>query len=230
MFNIQQKGFTLAEVLITLGIIGIVAAMTMPTLIGKYQKKQTAVQLKKVYTEMSQAVALSELDNGDVKYWDYNLGAKDFYDKYMKKYLKKTSELTYGQYKSHVTLKNINGTACSEAWCTYSISHYVKLADGSIIGFSEYVGGNYKAFVVDLNGYKNPNTTGKDYFVFTIQDKFKVAPYGIGNSNGVTIGKTYDRDIITGDNFRACNKTKTGVWCTALIMMDNWEIKDDYPW
>lgn len=67
MFNIRQKGFTLAEVLITLGIIGIVAAMTMPTLIGKYQKKQTAVQLKKVYTEMSQAVALSELDNGDVK-------------------------------------------------------------------------------------------------------------------------------------------------------------------
>ena len=40
MFNIRQKGFTLAEVLITLGIIGIVAAMTMPTLIGKYQKNK----------------------------------------------------------------------------------------------------------------------------------------------------------------------------------------------
>lgn len=230
MSYIQQKGFTLAEVLITLGIIGVVASMTMPALIGKYQKKQTATQLKKVYTEMSQAVALSELENGDVKYWDYTLEAKDFYDKYIKKYLKKIGELTYGQYKTQVKLKNLNGTACSENWCSDAVSYYIKLADGSIIGFSNYIGNNYKSFVVDLNGYKNPNTTGKDYFVFTIQEKYKVAPYGIGNSHGTPIGKTYDRDIITGDNFRACNKTKTGVWCTALIMMDNWEIKNDYPW
>ena len=50
----MKKAFTLAEVLITLGIIGIVAAMTLPTLIGKYQKKQTVTQLKKSYTEISQ--------------------------------------------------------------------------------------------------------------------------------------------------------------------------------
>ena len=43
------KGFTLAEVLITLGIIGIVAAMTLPALVGKYKKQQTVAQLQKVY-------------------------------------------------------------------------------------------------------------------------------------------------------------------------------------
>ena len=42
-----KKAFTMAEVLITLGIIGIVAAMTLPSLVGNYQKKQTAMQLKK---------------------------------------------------------------------------------------------------------------------------------------------------------------------------------------
>lgn len=45
--GLQKKAFTLAEVLITLGIIGVVAAMTLPTLVGEYQKKQTATQLKK---------------------------------------------------------------------------------------------------------------------------------------------------------------------------------------
>ena len=48
-----QVGFTLAEVLITLGIIGVVAAMTMPTLMTNYQKKSTATQLKKTYATIS---------------------------------------------------------------------------------------------------------------------------------------------------------------------------------
>lgn len=47
MLDIRQKGFTLAEVLITLGIIGIVASMTMPTLIGKYQKNKLQPSSKK---------------------------------------------------------------------------------------------------------------------------------------------------------------------------------------
>ena len=38
------KAFTLAEILITLGIIGVVAAMTIPTLITNYQKKQTVTK------------------------------------------------------------------------------------------------------------------------------------------------------------------------------------------
>ena len=46
-----KKGFTLAEVLITLGVIGVVAAMTIPTMITNYEKKQTAIEVKKAYTE-----------------------------------------------------------------------------------------------------------------------------------------------------------------------------------
>ena len=63
--------FTLAEVLITLGIIGVVAAMTMPTLITKYQKKQTLNQLRKAYAEMSQAIRISESKFGTLETWDF---------------------------------------------------------------------------------------------------------------------------------------------------------------
>ena len=49
-----KKAFTLAEVLITLGIIGVVAAITIPGLITKYQKLATVVKLKKVYSQLNQ--------------------------------------------------------------------------------------------------------------------------------------------------------------------------------
>ena len=87
----DRHAFTLAEVLITLGIIGVVAAMTMPTLIAKYQKKQTVTQLKKAYAELNKAVSYSEIENGDCKYWDYNLNSLDFYNKYLSKYLQNTT-------------------------------------------------------------------------------------------------------------------------------------------
>ena len=51
----MKKGFTLAEVLITLGIIGVVAAMTMPTLINNINNKQNIAALKKAYSLISQA-------------------------------------------------------------------------------------------------------------------------------------------------------------------------------
>ena len=70
LFLRRLAAFTLAEVLITLGIIGVVAAMTMPSLITNYQKKQTVTQLKKAYTELSQVIKSAEQENGMIETWD----------------------------------------------------------------------------------------------------------------------------------------------------------------
>lgn len=64
-----RSGFTLAEVLITLGIIGIVAAVTMPSLIAEYREKQTVVQLQRVYSMLSQALQSAIQDSDEVNYW-----------------------------------------------------------------------------------------------------------------------------------------------------------------
>ena len=64
-----KKGFTLAEVLITLGIIGVVAAMTLPTLINDYQAKETVTRLKKVYSIVNQAYLRALNDNGPLNSW-----------------------------------------------------------------------------------------------------------------------------------------------------------------
>ena len=64
----KKIAFTLAEVLITLGIIGIVAAMTLPTLIQSNKNKEVEAKLKKIYSVMNQAILLSEKDNGPKEY------------------------------------------------------------------------------------------------------------------------------------------------------------------
>ena len=56
----MKKAFTMAEVLITLGIIGVVAAMTMPIVIGKYQEHEVKVKAKKIYSMMMQVLDLAQ--------------------------------------------------------------------------------------------------------------------------------------------------------------------------
>ena len=61
---LKNKAFTLAEVLITLGIIGVVAAMTIPTLMTKYQKHVALTRLKKTYSQLNQVFKLLNEEQG----------------------------------------------------------------------------------------------------------------------------------------------------------------------
>lgn len=65
----NSKGFTLAEVLITLGIIGIVAAMTLPSLIQDKKEKEIVSKLKKFQNTMSQAFLMSINENEGPGNW-----------------------------------------------------------------------------------------------------------------------------------------------------------------
>ncbi len=60
----MKKGFTLAEVLITLGIIGVVAALTLPSLVAKYKEKQYVTALKKAVSILDNAYRLAIFENG----------------------------------------------------------------------------------------------------------------------------------------------------------------------
>lgn len=90
----KSFAFTLAEVLITLGIIGVVAAMTLPALVQKKTNSEVEAKLKKIYSAMNQAILLSEIDNGPKEYWSHSCGedtdidCETYYNKYFLKYLK----------------------------------------------------------------------------------------------------------------------------------------------
>lgn len=67
----KNLAFTLAEVLITLGIIGVISALTLPSLILNYKNKVVETKLKKIYSIMNQAIVLSEGTNGNLEDWDF---------------------------------------------------------------------------------------------------------------------------------------------------------------
>ena len=83
-YSYKKFAFTLAEVLITLGIIGVVAAMTIPTLIAKYTETMTISKLKKAYATITNVYKLSMIDNGYIS--SAGTDAEAFVDKYFLPY------------------------------------------------------------------------------------------------------------------------------------------------
>lgn len=94
----MKRAFTLAEVLITLGIIGVVAALTIPTLMSNHRANVTMQKLKKFYSSMSQAQLMAINDYGEVQNWDFvenggesnNAIVLNWFNKYFKPYLNST--------------------------------------------------------------------------------------------------------------------------------------------
>ncbi len=222
----RAKGFTLAEVLITLGIIGIVAALTMPNLIANYQKKQTVTQLKKAYSQLAQALKLSEVTNGEVQYWNLDAPSGEFANKYVLPYLKHSKILPVSEVNSNTKYRFLDGTYVSAGSGFYG-GTAIEIADGTIITVDGWALGNnsLRTFYIDINGYKKPNVFGKDMFVFYIISGAALKPYQ----------HSYTREEVLFDTsiVNRCTKDKTsfaGMGCATVIMKDGWKISDDYPW
>lgn len=232
--------FTLAEVLITLGIIGVVAAMTMPSLITNYQKKQTVTQLKKAYSELSQALKASEAEYGTMDSWDFS------------GYNQQNSAERDEDFTKHYILPNIKtmkvcSPSSNECWAdnVLALNKTIKAPpqngrDNSFVtasGYSVYYWPDTKGvwFFIDINGLKKPNIVGRDIFRFRLciddgnnAKNYALSPYGADRK------LYYKNDLINGNSNGGCNKDNSsryaGDTCAALIMYNNWEITKDYPW
>ena len=231
-FKYNKCAFTLAEVLITLVIIGVIAAITVPTLITKYQKEQTVTRLKKVYSTISQATQRAISDFGPVKTWEIyktstSNDAKNFFNKYMAPYLSLSVKAE--------TLSNVKYTYRNGEELIGSNFARAYLADGSSLTFQiERNTDTTKTFkyFIDVNGDKKPNIIGKDVFEFKHYLINSKATY---SNKFLPSGFAFSREeILESTPCCQCNKISgidySGVYCGALIMKDGWQIKDDYPW
>ena len=198
-FSLNRKAaFTLAEVLITLGIIGIVAAMTMPTLISKHEKKVYGTKLIQTYSILnqgfraylgqnetdllSQTPAFDSIHNSavsscDPENWD-NPACKEFVDEMSKIFngihLNKTGVVTYKYLKA-------NGTGTRGPW-SFTLNNgavmYIGVSKnynttGRLAQVKQY-GTKLTTSVayldIDINGAKKPNRWGRDFFEFQVSD------------------------------------------------------------
>ena len=174
----KKAAFTLAEVLITLGIIGIVAAMTLPQLIKNYQAKVYETAFKKAYSNLSKAYLMTQQELGESNlrkaYATYdkvnnvyplaNVFVETFYKQLgagviAEKYMVKNYNNSYSFYT-----ENLDSTAGWEVVRPQRI-----LADGSSVGVK--ISGSNIHFYVDTNGpYRKPNRLGFDIFAFGVMD------------------------------------------------------------
>lgn len=209
----KKIAFTLAEVLITLGIIGVVAAMTLPAVITKYQKKATAQKLKKFYSVMSQAIKLSEIENGPYPDWaPVSSGYMpvddmiNWYNTYLDKYI------------TAIDKRKLD-----------DIHYQVAFKDGSGMNFY-FVGENaQRIYIFYCTNYKHcglEKYDGRTTFLFVLSKHGRNGRYF--GTDSILNNPIPTRESL----YNACKYATEGHRhrCAALIEADGWEIKDDYPW
>lgn len=249
-------GFTLAEVLITLGIIGVVAAITIPNLIANQQKKAIGSQIAEAQSILTQAVRQysADTDEEGSTEFDTTLSPQAFAEKYFKPYLKVARVCTRmedGCWKTG----NFYGYYDLAGHKMTNVPYSIVLNNGMIIGFSKIDGTSLISLFVDVNGQSKRNVLGKDVFSFypynsanlcnTGTEKYKNIKNGIypgGFDNCGTPHVVYSREeLLTATNIlRNCNKVGAvgysdnrpglGAGCAAVIFKDGWKISNDYPW
>ena len=221
-----EEGFTLAEVLITLGIIGVVAAMTIPTLMTNYTKHKTETQLVKFYSMMNQTLRMSVSENGDPDGWiipnkSYTSDESiEILKTYILPYMK---NLGYEK----CTLKNAENRIYNNVPCIY-------LMDGGVITFN-----------IDTNGGDMTYWLDKKYLINNPNYTRHAFGFQLVKSSGLDNGKTNSRNYIepysylwdgTREGLKnhqryGCRKdSPTYGFCTKYIQMNSWKIPPDYPW
>lgn len=221
----KHFGFTLAEVLITLGIIGIVAAMTIPTLMKNTQDIELKSAWKKVFSEFSQATTNVKNNNGGTFSGlcasSDNHCLRDEYQNYLKYTTKCDSYVDAfgtcfhpltGSYLD--TVKLLDGTShISRNYYPYfsQMSSGAILPNGTLVLFvytsstctdTTRVEGYTNAcgwITVDVNGFKGPNTVGRDIFCMDILED-RITPTG------------------TKDLANTCTPTQDGRGCAAKYL------------
>ena len=225
-----SKGFTLAEVLITLGIIGVVAALTIPTLIQKYTNKVVETRLVQFYSSINQAVKLSEIDNGDKKLWykdvsggvpdkDGNLpstsDAQEWFETYLAPYMKISK---IGMYKEGSLLVYFN--------------------NGSILRAAAHTTRDWYFFPGDMEKcLKKSEKAGACLFYFSFN------PASSSPTWKYAVDKGFETMIYLWDGTKEqveniCLKklpppdssVSNAAWCSRWIQLNNWKIPENYPY
>jgi len=243
--SLRNTGFTLAEVLITLGIIGIVANMTIPTLIANTQKAQYVATLKKAYTQFNQVLVKMSNDYGcpgDLKCMGEWSGGNttstlligEIISSYFKVIKNCKNSTNQDCMASRVNYKyggkGAVDTTMNQMWAykfitVEGVSFFMyssgnncgsNLSNGKF-GYLTQTCGNVS---IDINGpNKGPNYWGRDIFNFAITNGKGPLLYPRGSVDEGNTG-TWQNSSANG-----CTPGCTiDYYCSARIIENNWEM------
>ena len=229
----RKIAFTLAEVLITLGIIGVVAAMTLPTLIQKNNNRVVETRLQKFYSNINQAVQMAEVQYGDKKIW--------------------FEDLTGAQLDENG--KPIEGSSESEKWFNKYLAPHLKIIKREILS-----DGSFIVYFPDGSALRAMPHTTRDWMFYPGNPQKCIKTYGVefeiisgvcsfifnfNPSNNHPYWKYHynkgfepykyhwdgtKEKLYEGDNLSYSCRDTTRAFCAALIQYNGWKIPDDYPY
>ena len=163
-----QNGFTLAEVLVTLVIVGVIAAVTIPTLINNLQKNELRSQFKKAVSVTSQAIQKIKIDNGDIIY-NSDDDVSVFRDKLLKNFSVVCTDncLNIEKYKNHAD-------KYKDPEMNRQLQNCFTAQDSMIFCFYKGEATSTMYINTDINGDRGPNRWGYDVFAFYIHSTDQV--------------------------------------------------------
>ncbi len=212
----HKAAFTLAEVLITLGIIGVVAAMTLPTLLQNYQKKVTAVRLKHFSSLIQQAsqtynaqAMIKTVDSLDYITPNDPNSMMDYFNIYFKPYIK-VNEVE--KKEAGILIKFANGTGA-----------YLQKINDCPLEPDNLTCETYFIFCPNIKYCENINEAATSTSTFNIDGKNSFIMYTSGNPPAEYRVNKWSRETL----IEAAKDSP--YYCSSLIEFDNWEIKDDNP-
>ena len=227
------KAFTLAEVLITLGIIGVVAALTIPTLVANHRKTVVETRLAKFYSTINQAILMAENDYGDRSTWEeigqgtnkdengniLSSKVEDWFNKYLKPYLNYSKAEYDGNLEGKIAVYFTDGSL-------------VMISSSSFLFYPQAK--DYEKIEQDGNINRNHDLCGTKYFTFIFNPSSNTAANKYHYKKGVEPYKynwNGTEDMLWNDNTLGCKKEVSNerAYCTALIQMNGWKIPKNYP-
>ncbi len=223
----RKCGFTLAEVLITLAIVGVVAALTLPNLIANYRDRETVVKVKKVYSSLSNAYLLAKSKYGSLSEWEGLSGGTGNIDDaslFLKRLgenmnLLKNCDKDASCFKQGSGVQNYKNLGGTEERFGSGVTNFASmiLADGTLVSaYVSEVASISVALIVDINGTKSPNVVGKDAFWFHLRPftRDMIVPFGTFGDTNTQITRCLHPDS-EFDTSRACS-----LWVIAKGNLD----------
>ena len=225
--------------MITLGIIGVVAALTIPMLITNYQKRVVETRLKAIYSTILQGFRMHQAYSEELNFQEDNYGDADG-NGYSKKRSRDFSDAYFAPVFPGVTSYpdstnfNIYSTDGSHRF-SYDVTGlynvYYSLANGTVLGFTR--AGNYEgcSFLIIMNPQKSRLFAGKDVFFMTFTlSEFGDWEYGSAASTHYEQSKHKDYiEYCKATVSYPAYYTSPFDFCTVLIIKNSFKVPDDYP-
>lgn len=240
----NKSGFTLAEVLVTLGIIGVVSAMTVPTLMQSHQRKTYVTQLHKVYNEFQQATTEQITERHAMNLTESGVRSTanlaTFIQEHFRTVKQSTNPLDCMGNETGNNFTNMNGspaTISGDDWQCYVLAsgsaicgrYQVSVAgsmkdDGKYEANDNYISDFIGDLIIDVNGKQGPNVVGRDVFIAGI---FNDGSLKAANSRLLATAKPGEKLPTNLDKCKGAisiARQTDASYCFHELLQNNWEM------